>query len=132
MSCATDPSTSKIKFNRGNTHVVDVAVKQKDPQNSRLMIPVDLTGSVVGVLSVKSEETDVVYVAQLTGVVLSPATDGIIEFTFAPSDTQDVVPSNYVYDVRLTLPGDRIYTIIKDDLILEGTVTNPVEPVPPP
>ena len=125
MSCSTDEVVgNKIIFARGNSHTVDVAVQKKSPTNKKKMIPVDLTGATAK-LSVKLKITDTSYAVQLTGVVLTPPADGILEFQFDPIHTSALTPGIYVYDVRITLPGTKIYTVIKDALKLEETVTAP-------
>jgi hypothetical protein len=127
-NCAKDDSTtSRIIFNRGDSHTVDVTVKKKDPANKRRMIPVDLTGAAAK-LSVKAKESDTSYAVQLIGTVIDPE-NGVVEFTFNPADTASLPPSIYFYDVRVTLPGSKVYTVLKDALKLESTITAPPGPL---
>ena len=122
MSCAQETVVNnRIIFPHGDSHTIDVYVQKKDPQNAKKLIPVDLTNA-TSVLSVKAKESDTTYAVQITGAVIDP-TGGVLEFTFTPVDTAALPASVYVYDIRVTLPGGVVYTVIRDVLKLESTVT---------
>jgi hypothetical protein len=52
------------------------------------------------------------------------AARGLAEIYFKPEDTRNLKAGLYVFDIEVTLPGNKVYTIMKDSLeILEDVTT---------
>lgn len=73
------------------------------------------------VLTVKKKATDTQAAITKSGVVGAETT----VFTLAPSDTKDLEPGLYAYDVWATTSGKRDPVIPTSPFILEAAVTRP-------
>ena len=73
------------------------------------------------VLTVKKKATDTQAAITKSGVVGASTTI----FTLAPTDTKDLEPGLYAYDVWVTVSGKRDPVIPTSPFILEAAVTRP-------
>lgn len=112
-----------ISMFRGDDHTVLVTVKEPNPANTELLIPVDVTGS-SSKLTVKMRASDEVPLFQKTGSVLN-GTLGQLSFDIVPADTVDLVPCPYSYDTEVTLANGKVYTVLRGQLNLKEDVTTP-------
>lgn len=124
---------NKISLFRGDTHTVEVTAKKKNPANpTGPLIPVDVTGS-TSLLTVKTRADDNTILIQKAGTIVNPpGTDGKLRFDFIPFDTASLKPGPYVYDVEVTVPVGKVYTVLKDTFEVKEDVTNTGTPPPPP
>ena len=100
---------SEIRFYRGDTHAVEVAVTSSSA-------PVDLTDASAR-LTVKSVPTDAVPLVRLDGAV----TDGLgatMRFVFQPEDTEGLAAGTYAYDVQVDLANGERYTVSAGQLVM--------------
>lgn len=133
MPIATTESQARLMFFRGDSHTVEVTVKKKNPANpTGPLIAQDLTGA-TAVLTVKIRATDSTALVQKVGSFVNPpGTDGKLQFNFVPVDTINIPPGPYVYDIQVSLPLGRVYTVVKDTLDLKEDVTNLGDVLPTP
>lgn len=99
---------------RGDTYPIRVEVKEDGE-------PLDIAGSTFK-LTVHDKRNPVAEPAEfeLTGVIVPPSSDGVVEFS--PTALQaDGTPDTYYYDVEMTTSGGAIltlgkakYTVIQD------------------
>lgn len=102
-------SSGLISMFRGDTNQVTVTAQML--QNDGTYLPYDLTGGSAR-LTVRKRIGDAVALAK-TGTILAPATDGRIQFTFAPADTVSLTPGVYQYDVEITTAASAVYTVVR-------------------
>lgn len=101
---------SRISLTRGDTHAVTVRLAYDDGT------PYELAEGDVLDLTVRRRLSSEAAVVRKTGA--SPL------FTFAPSDTRDLAPGTYVYDVQLTQADGTVTTVVgPSDFVLGGDVT---------
>jgi len=108
-----------IRLVNGDTPIKKVTVTDSSDT------PVDLT-SIEIILSVKKRVNDTTYIFQCTdansGIVKTNATAGEFEIRFKESDTINLSPGDYVYDIQFrdtsngtvtTVVGPAKFTVIK-------------------
>lgn len=87
-------------------------------------VPVDITGYQFRLTVNPSRDPadDTAQLFQVVGVIIAPATDGVVEF--APTPVQaDQVPGVYFYDIEQVDTAGRVKTIMKDVYIFEQDIT---------
>lgn len=117
-SCMSTTDLNHLAFHVGDTHVLNIQAMKPDPTDPKgvRLIPLDITNGVL-TLTAKARITDSLPAVQLAGVIID-AVNGKMRFTFIPASTATLKPGQYIYDVKVALPGTIIYTIIKDVLDL--------------
>lgn len=133
MPIVQTDSQNRLTFFRGDSHTVELTVKKKNPANpTGPLIVQDLTGA-TAVLTVKIRATDSTALVQKVGAFVNPpGTDGKLRFEFVPVDTINIQPGPYVYDIQISLPLGKVYTVVKGTCDLMEDVTNLGDVLPTP
>lgn len=102
---------SKIIYHRNDTFAIRITLR-----NKATLAPLDLTDKTV-TLTVDPSENPANSdgnLMQLTGVVQSPETGGVVEFTPAEGES-DFAPGNYWYDIQAVNTSDGLdrQTVVK-------------------
>jgi hypothetical protein len=96
----------RITRRRGDTYPVQITITDSAGD------PVDITGAsfVLTVNAVEDPDTPGTEEFDLTGAIVAPATDGVVEFTPTAGDV-DLV-GRFFYDVQMTDVSGHIRTIL--------------------
>lgn len=125
MPSLTTPSPNRITFFRGDTHVVQFALRRPDPADPAKTIIVNLATVSSALLTVKARASDTTPLVQKVGFPANyPGTDGLMHFEFEPRDTDPVDPGTYSYDIQVSFTDGRVYTMFRDSIVLREDVTN--------
>ena len=103
---------SEITYYRNDTVGIKMTLRDR-----KTLVPIDLTGKtcVLTVDPAENPTTAANNLMQLTGVVQSPPTDGVVIFTPVGADS-DFTPGDYWYDVEISNTSDGLekQTFVKD------------------
>lgn len=118
--------SNRVEMFKGDNRKLKVTAIRKDTNE-----PQDLTDTKIR-FSVKArlaDETAAIFKHNSvdgggdTEVKVLDATGGLFEIYLVPSDTQDMNPASYMYDIEIVTPLDEVYTLTRDRLILKDDVT---------
>lgn len=102
---------SNITYYRNDTVGIKLTLRDK-----ATLAPIDLTGKTLTLTVDPSENPadNSANLMQLTGVIQGAATDGVVVFTPAGTDS-DFAPGDYWYDVQMVNSGDGLerQTVVK-------------------
>ena len=109
---------SELIFNQGEEFTYDIGVTDS------AKVPIDLTAVTVTAITLRIYEfiDDAVnaHKLTLTGTVFDDGSNGVLRFTFVPSDTDSLAIQTYIMYVIATIDDEKV-TVIKDNLtILRG------------
>ena len=108
-----------VSMVRGDSESVTVFCRERNEDGTYNQIPF-VTGDTI-YLTVKARATDTTPVFQKT---ITEFTDGKAIVDIEPSDTKDLTPTDYVYDVQWTKADNTVKTIIpKSKFTIEIDVT---------
>lgn len=102
---------NKISLHRGNTHTAQVPVTN----NGAVM---DITGFTAK-LRAKKNPKDANAVLELDAEAVAIPELGIFIFKFKPTDTENIDPGWYMYDIDITKGENEtleVYTVVYDEL----------------
>lgn len=110
---------AQLKINRGTTYTIGVLYKKNGE-------PFSLVGCTVR-FTMKTEEWDD-NMSDSDAVVQKNITDGTAEgeatITIDPTDTAELTPDKYYYDIKVEEVGGEIYKIDEGTVKLDGSPTN--------
>lgn len=110
---------ASLSITRGTTYSIGIQY-QKDGTNETLV------GATVR-FTMKDEEWDTDSDdtnAEVTKNVTDGNSDGEATITLDPSDTADIEPGKYYYDIKVEEAGGEIYKIAEGTIKLDGSPTN--------
>lgn len=112
---------SQLKYYRNDTIGIKVTLRDK-----ATLAPIDLTGKTLALTVDPNENPDdaSANLMVLAGVVFGAATDGVVIFTPAGTDS-DFAPGTYWYDIQMenTSGGLERQTVAKDNFIHSQDIT---------
>ena len=107
--------TSELLFNQGEAFDYKIGVIDSDK------VAIDLTAVAVTAIILRIYEfvDDAVgdHKLTLTGTVFDDGSNGVLKFTFVPSDTDSLTIQTYIMYVIATIDDEKV-TVIKDNLTL--------------
>ena len=112
---------SKLNINRGTTFNITVNYQKNG-------VAADLTGATIR-FTVKANEYDADDL-DAAAVVLKNITShtnpsqGISTIALAPTDTQNIAPNSYWYDIKVQEANGSVYKIDEGHFVLAGSATN--------
>lgn len=110
---------AKLKINRGTTYIRTGTVRVDGEL-------VNLNGATVA-FTVKNVEYDSSVddsSALIVKNITNGTTDGKYEITILPTDTINLAPSKYYYDIKVKLTGGEVFKIDEGTITLDGSPTN--------
>lgn len=110
---------AQLKINRGTTYTIGLTYKKNG-------VPATLVGATVR-FTIKTVEFDE-NMTDSSALVVKNITDGTVDGTatiiLEPSDTADIIPDKYFYDIKVDLPDGEIYKLDEGTIKLDGSPTN--------
>lgn len=114
-------AVNQINYNRGTTYSMTLTYTEDGAVT-------DITGATIR-FTVKTTEfdaddTDVSALIKKTITSLTNPTAGIATITINPSDSQDIVPGKYFYDIKIEKADNTIYKLVEGRFVIDGSPTN--------
>lgn len=112
---------SKLTYDRGTTYAITVNYQENG-------VATDITGASI-FFTVKESEYDTNATdstALISKTVTSHTTplSGISTITIDPTDSEDITPGNYYYDIKIKKAGAQIYKLVEGRFIIDASPTN--------
>lgn len=112
---------SKLNVDRGTTYTINVVYQENGAAASIVGATIRFT---VKSSEYDTDDTDTTAPLKKNVTSHTDAANGLSAITINPSDTQDIVPGKYFYDIKVQLASGVVHKIDEGKFILDGSPTN--------
>lgn len=118
-------ANTPLKVNRGTTHKLDLEYNEDGAAASLSGCTIFFT---VKTTEYDTDDTDAAALIKKTKTTFLETGDnptaGVAVIVINPTDTQDITPGNYWYDLKVKKSTGEIYKIVEGRFKLDGSPTN--------
>ena len=113
------PVIKNAEMSRGDDETLEVTVRD----NAGAVVDISTATPIVCTVRQTTESKELIKkTLAASQIAITDGPNGVLEVTFLPADTQDLLPGDYVYDVELTLSSKK-KTVVQGNLVIVADVS---------